>query len=248
MGHTATVAIHGPADRDRARCRLRGRRGSAAHRLGRGRSAADLPLEERLRTPGHGRAADHVHRLVVHDGVRSEGHLDTQGDRPHGRSLPGGQRASALWSHMGWRSGALRSRPSRPARTPTSVRSRLSTESWPRGLRLERDRYPSRDWLGIERLANARLKGLPLGRNVWMGLRNDRRGRRRCDHRWNTHPPHVVDRLPVGRGGQRLPGTRPRWRAAGIVIATTPTQTLYSTIDWIATELPARPCITPSCD
>lgn len=37
-------------------------------------------------------------------------------------------------------------------------------------------------------------------------------------------------------------------RAAGIVIATTETQTLYSTIDGMATELSALPCITPSCD
>lgn len=37
-------------------------------------------------------------------------------------------------------------------------------------------------------------------------------------------------------------------RAAGIVIATTKTETLYSTIDGMSTELPARPCVTPSCD
>ena len=37
-------------------------------------------------------------------------------------------------------------------------------------------------------------------------------------------------------------------RAAGIVIATTPTQSVYSTVDWISTELHARPCLTPRCD
>jgi hypothetical protein len=37
-------------------------------------------------------------------------------------------------------------------------------------------------------------------------------------------------------------------RAAGILIATTPTQSLYSTIDWIVTTLDVRPCVTPSCD
>lgn len=37
-------------------------------------------------------------------------------------------------------------------------------------------------------------------------------------------------------------------RAAGIVIATTPTRSVYSTIDWIATQMDVRPCITPSCD
>jgi hypothetical protein len=37
-------------------------------------------------------------------------------------------------------------------------------------------------------------------------------------------------------------------RAAGIVIATTPTRSLYSTVDWMATELQVRPCITTSCD
>jgi hypothetical protein len=37
-------------------------------------------------------------------------------------------------------------------------------------------------------------------------------------------------------------------RAAGIVIATTPTQTVYSTVDWISTELHIRPCINWRCE
>ena len=37
-------------------------------------------------------------------------------------------------------------------------------------------------------------------------------------------------------------------RAAGIVIATTPTQSLYSTVDGIATEIRARPCVTAGCN
>jgi hypothetical protein len=37
-------------------------------------------------------------------------------------------------------------------------------------------------------------------------------------------------------------------RAAGIMIATTPTRSVYSTVDWIATELHARPCVKPGCD
>lgn len=37
-------------------------------------------------------------------------------------------------------------------------------------------------------------------------------------------------------------------RATGIVIATTPTQSVYSTVDWIATELHARPCVRADCD
>ena len=80
-----------------------------------------------------------------------------------------------------------------------------------RGLRLEQHRHSARDWLGVERLPDGRGKGLPLGRNIGLGLRNDRRGRCRCNDRWTAHSPHVVDRLPVGRGRQRLAGARPRW-------------------------------------
>ena len=42
-------------------------------------------------------------------------------------------------------------------------------------------------------------------------LRIDRRRRRRRDHRWSPHSPHVVDRLSIGRRGQRLPSARQGW-------------------------------------
>ena len=60
-------------------------------------------------------------------------------------------------------------------------------------------------------------------------------------HTWWTDFPSAV-------GDSGSPVLDGDGRAAGILIATTPTQSLYSTIDWIATELHARPCVTPSCD
>ena len=56
-----------------------------------------------------------------------------------------------------------------------------------------------------------RFDGLPLGRDLRLALRIDRRRRCRCNHRWTAHSPHVVDRLSVGRRRQRLAATRPRW-------------------------------------
>ena len=54
--------------------------------------------------------------------------------------------------------------------------------------------------------------------------------------------------FPSAAGDSGSPVLDKDGRAAGIVIATTPTRSLYSTVDWIATELPARPCVTPGCD
>ena len=54
--------------------------------------------------------------------------------------------------------------------------------------------------------------------------------------------------FPSAAGDSGSPVLDRDGRAAGIVIATTPTQSLYSTVEWIATELHARPCVTPSCD
>ena len=54
--------------------------------------------------------------------------------------------------------------------------------------------------------------------------------------------------FPSAAGDSGSPVLNGDGRAAGIVIATTPTHSLYSTVDWIATELHARPCVTPSCD
>ena len=130
----------------------------------------------------------------------------------HGRSLPGGQRTVcalvAPWG--GDRAGVSRGLPGRLERRRRCDRG-CRTGSGQRGLRLEQHRHSERDWLGVERLPDGRVKGLPLGRNIGLGLRNDRRGRCRRDDRWTTHSPHVVDRLPVGRGRQRLPGSRRRW-------------------------------------
>ena len=60
-------------------------------------------------------------------------------------------------------------------------------------------------------------------------------------HTWWTDFPSAV-------GDSGSPVLDGDGRAAGILIATTPTQSLYSTVDWIASELPARPCLTPGCD
>ena len=54
--------------------------------------------------------------------------------------------------------------------------------------------------------------------------------------------------FPSAAGDSGSPVLNGDGRAAGIVIATTPTQSLYSTVEWIATELRARPCVTPGCD
>lgn len=53
--------------------------------------------------------------------------------------------------------------------------------------------------------------------------------------------------VPSAAGDSGSPVLDRDGRAAGIVIATTPTRSLYSTVEWIATELRARPCVTPSC-
>jgi hypothetical protein len=54
--------------------------------------------------------------------------------------------------------------------------------------------------------------------------------------------------FPSAAGDSGSPVLDQDGRAAGVLIATTPTESLYSTVDWIAIELNARPCVTPSCD
>lgn len=54
--------------------------------------------------------------------------------------------------------------------------------------------------------------------------------------------------FPSAAGDSGSPVLDGDGRAAGILIATTLTQSLYSTIDWIASELHARPCVTRRCD
>ena len=66
-------------------------------------------------------------------------------------------------------------------------------------------------------------------------------GGRPIHHTWWTD-------FPSEAGDSGSPVLDGDGRAAGIVIATTETQTLYSTVDGIATELSVLPCITPSCD
>jgi len=60
-------------------------------------------------------------------------------------------------------------------------------------------------------------------------------------HTWWTDFPSA----PGDSGSPMLDGDG---RAAGILIATTPSESLYSEIDWIAGETHARPCLTPGCN
>jgi hypothetical protein len=60
-------------------------------------------------------------------------------------------------------------------------------------------------------------------------------------HTWLTD-------FPSAAGDSGSPVLDGDGRAAGIVIATTATQTLYSTVEWIATELGVRPCRRANCD
>jgi hypothetical protein len=53
---------------------------------------------------------------------------------------------------------------------------------------------------------------------------------------------------PSARGDSGSPVLDLDGRAAGILIATTPTRSLYSTVDSIASELLLRPCVTTDCD
>ena len=117
---------------------------------------------------------------------------------------------------MAWRSAAPRSRPSIRARTPTSARSSSPThDAGDEVYGSSRTDIRSVTGLGVECLADGRLQRLPLGRDLGLALRIDRRGRCRCDHRWTAHPPHVVDRLSIGRRGQRFPGPRRGWASGG---------------------------------
>jgi hypothetical protein len=54
--------------------------------------------------------------------------------------------------------------------------------------------------------------------------------------------------FPSAAGDSGSPVLDRDGRAAGILIATTPTQSVYSTIEWTAAELHLRPCVTPSCE
>jgi Trypsin len=53
--------------------------------------------------------------------------------------------------------------------------------------------------------------------------------------------------FPSASGDSGAPVVDRDGRAAGILIATTPTQSVYSTVDWIATELHVRPCVESTC-
>jgi hypothetical protein len=53
--------------------------------------------------------------------------------------------------------------------------------------------------------------------------------------------------FPSAGGDSGSPVLDGAGRAAGILIATTPTQSGYSTLDWIATEIHARPCLDTAC-
>jgi hypothetical protein len=66
-------------------------------------------------------------------------------------------------------------------------------------------------------------------------------GGRLIHHTWWTD-------FPSAAGDSGSPVLDQDGRVAGIMIATTPTRSVYSTIDWIATELHVRPCVKPSCD
>jgi streptogrisin C len=65
-------------------------------------------------------------------------------------------------------------------------------------------------------------------------------GGRLIHHTWLTD-------FPSARGDSGSPVLDADGRAAGIVIATTATQSMYSTVDWIVSELHARPCVNAGC-
>lgn len=54
--------------------------------------------------------------------------------------------------------------------------------------------------------------------------------------------------IPSAPGDSGAPVVDVQGRAAGIVIGTTATRSLYSTVDGIAAELGLRPCVEPSCN
>jgi hypothetical protein len=54
--------------------------------------------------------------------------------------------------------------------------------------------------------------------------------------------------FPSAAGDSGAPIVDRQGRAVGILIATTATRSVYSTIDWIATELPLQPCVAQACD
>ena len=53
--------------------------------------------------------------------------------------------------------------------------------------------------------------------------------------------------FPSASGDSGAPVVDRDGRAAGILFATTPTLSIYSTVDWIAAELHARPCLGSDC-
>ncbi len=53
--------------------------------------------------------------------------------------------------------------------------------------------------------------------------------------------------FPSASGDSGAPIVDRDGRAAGVLIATTPTQSVYSTVDWIDFELHARPCVESIC-
>jgi trypsin len=53
--------------------------------------------------------------------------------------------------------------------------------------------------------------------------------------------------FPSGAGDSGAPIVDLQGRVLGVVIATTPTQSLYSTVDWIATEMHLVPCVPETC-
>src|SRR5436189_292902 len=54
--------------------------------------------------------------------------------------------------------------------------------------------------------------------------------------------------FPSAAGDSGAPVLDVDGRAAGILIATTQTRSLYSTVDWIAAELGVRVCVTATCE
>jgi hypothetical protein len=54
--------------------------------------------------------------------------------------------------------------------------------------------------------------------------------------------------IPSAPGDSGAPVVDAQGRAAGIVIGTTTTRSLYSTVDGIDAELGLRPCLDPACD
>ena len=164
---------------------------------------------------------------------------DRQADRPHSGSLRGGQRAvsSLVAPWRGDRAGIGR-------RLPSRLECRRRRDR-PRDARATNEVYGSSRtdirrvtaWasnasqtVGSKVCRSGGTSGWGCGTIVVADVDATIDGRL-IHHTWWTD-------FPSAAGDSGSPVLDRDGKAAGIVIATTPTQSLYSTVDWIATEVP----------